>query len=115
MRKKSDKLFISNMNTNLCYRCGHSRDEPNQGCSAWGKSWKRHWYPKLDGRCSYCGRPFSMKVDNVEEKLESALGLEHGKEICRAIERKEFRSIDLCNFHYTLLRVYKNQKRVKNE
>lgn len=57
-------------------------------------------------RCKYCGRPFDMEVDNAEEKLKSAMGLQHGKEIYYAIQRKEFRSIDICNFHYVLLKSY---------
>ena len=62
-------------------------------------------------RCKYCGRPMDMEVENAEEKLGFAISLQHGKEIYYAIRRREFKSIELCNFHYTLLRVYRERKK----
>ena len=51
-------------NVEECYRCGHTKGEDRGNgrfCSAWGKSWTRHYYPKPSEnltplkRCNKCG------------------------------------------------------------
>lgn len=57
--------------------------------------------------CANCHNPINREVENAEEKLKTALTIEHGRSIYNAIQRKLFRSIDLCNYCYSTLRVYK--------
>ena len=59
--------------------------------------------------CPNCNNPIDRHIDNAEEKLRMAITFEHGKNIFNAINRHLFRSIDLCNFCYTTLRVYREE------
>lgn len=58
--------------------------------------------------CPSCGQPFEREVENAEEKLRTAIALETGKNIYWAIKKHLFRSIDLCNFCYATLRIYRS-------
>lgn len=31
----------------ICLKCGVKKEDKIQGCSSWGKSWKRHLYKKI--------------------------------------------------------------------
>jgi hypothetical protein len=57
--------------------------------------------------CAYCQNPIDRVVENAKERIETAVAMETGKFIYNAIMDKRFRSIDLCNFDYVLLRIYR--------
>jgi hypothetical protein len=57
--------------------------------------------------CPNCGQPINRVVEDGESKMQLALTYEHGKNILNAIKRHLFRSIDLCNFCYATLQVYR--------
>ncbi len=58
--------------------------------------------------CPNCNNLIDREVENAKERAQTAIALETGKQIQNAIERHLFRSIDLCNWCYTLLRIYRN-------
>ena len=57
--------------------------------------------------CPNCGQQIDRPVENAEEKLKMATTFEAGKGIYYSILDKQFRSINLCNWCYTIMQVYR--------
>ncbi len=57
--------------------------------------------------CKNCYQDINRPIENAEERLKMATSRELGKNIYYAILDKRFRSIELCNWCYSLLRIYK--------
>lgn len=57
--------------------------------------------------CPNCGQDINREIENVEEKLKMATTFEAGKGIYYAILDHQFRSINLCNWCYTIMQVYR--------
>lgn len=57
--------------------------------------------------CLNCGDSINKPIKNAEEKLKSATVLETGKSIYYAILDHRLRSIDLCNWCYSIMKAYR--------
>lgn len=61
----------------------------------------------VTGICPNCHQDINKPVENAEEKLKM-ITLETGKSIYYAILDRRYRSIDLCNWCYSVMRAYKS-------
>lgn len=58
--------------------------------------------------CPNCGQQIDRPVENAEEKLKMATSFEAGKGIYYAILDHRFKSIELCNWCYTIMQTYRH-------
>lgn len=58
---------------------------------------------KVCPNCHQIDRP----IENAEEKLKMGMALETGKDIYYAVLDGRFKSIDLCNWCYSVMRAYR--------
>lgn len=58
--------------------------------------------------CANCGQEINKPVEDAEQKLKMAIALETGKGIYYAILDNRFKSIDLCNWCYSLIQSYRH-------
>ena len=57
--------------------------------------------------CKWCNQDIDKPVENAEERMQTATAMQMGREIYYAILDKRMRSIDLCNWDYSLLKMYR--------
>ena len=57
--------------------------------------------------CANCGQQIDRPVENAEEKLKMATSFETGKGIYYSALDHKFRSIDLCNWCYSVMQAYR--------
>jgi hypothetical protein len=58
--------------------------------------------------CPNCGQQIDRPVEDAEEKLKMATSFETGKGIYYAILDHKFRSIELCNWCYSVMQTYRH-------
>jgi hypothetical protein len=57
--------------------------------------------------CPNCGQNINKSVENAEDKLKTATALETGKNIYYSILDGKFKSIELCNWCYSVMQAYR--------
>lgn len=63
---------------------------------------------EVSKRCPNCNQELDRPVENAEEKLKTATAFETGKHIYYAILDHRFRSIELCNWCYSVMQTYRH-------
>lgn len=61
--------------------------------------------------CKNCGKMIDMPYESVEDKLTELQQLtiiDVGRSVYKLVNDGKLRSIDLCNFCYSVMRAYKN-------
>lgn len=106
------------------FRCLHCNDENgNQKPKSTDKELKKIKQPQnasiikgsdnkpnpksTDKECKNCLQPIDRPIENAEEKLKTGIGILTGQHIYNAVLDKRFKSIDLCNWCYSLLKAYR--------
>ena len=88
---------------NECWSDGFGIDNPKYPEKVYSKD-----YLESRKTCPNCGQQINRPVEKVEEKLKMATAFETGKGIYYAILDHKFRSIDLCNWCYSVMQTYRH-------